>query len=173
MNNKIIALVISGMSFLGMHNAMAENTSSMRFTGAITVSGCDVDTGGFSNVNLPSVTQKDFSGVHSVAGEQTFSVKISGCPGTIKKASLRVRGTADSTDKTLLAVEAGEGLATGIAIQLLSGGAPLYINSGYSRLKSLKNGGATFDLTARYVAVSDNVVAGGVAASAQVDMFYI
>lgn len=173
MNKKIIALIISGMSVLSMHNAMADNTSSMRFTGAVTVSACDIDTSGFSNVNLPSVTQKDFSGAHSVAGEQSFSVKISGCPNTIKKASLRVTGTADSQDSALLAIDQGEGMATGVAIQLLSAGSALNINSDSTGLHTLSNGETTFDLTARYVAVSDTVVAGGVTASAQIDMTYI
>lgn len=173
MNKKIIALLISGMSVFSINHAMAENTSSMRFIGAVTVSACDIDTSGFSSVNMPSVTQKDFTGAHTVAGAQNFSVKISGCPNTVKKAKLRVTGTADSDSPDLLAIDKSDGMATGIGIQILSAGAPLHINSGSTDLHTLNNGETTFDLTARYVAVKDVVVAGGVAASAQIDMTYI
>lgn len=98
MNKKIIALIISGVSVIGMHNAMAESASNLRFIGAVTASSCDIDTSSLSNVSLPSVTQKDFSGEGVSAGEQQFSVRVSGCPNAIKTAALKVSGTADKTN---------------------------------------------------------------------------
>lgn len=173
MNKKIIALVISGMSVIGMHNAMAESASNMRFIGAVTASSCDIDTSSLSNISLPSVTQKDFSGKGVSAGEQKFSVRVSGCPNAIKTAALKVTGTADKTNEDLLAIDKVDGGAEGIAIQLLANGTnTLRVNTGTTIPQQLKNGETTFNLSARYVAVSDDVTAGAVAAAAQVGIVY-
>lgn len=173
MNKKIIALLVSGMSVIGMHSAMAESASNMRFIGAVQASSCDVDTSSLSDIRMPSVTQKDFSGQGVTAGEQQFSVRVSGCPNALKTAALKVSGTADKTNKDLLAIDKGEGMAEGIAIQLLANGTnTLGVNTGTTLPQPLKNGETTFNLGARYVATSDIVTSGGVNASAQIGVVY-
>lgn len=173
MNKKIIALVVSGMAVIGMHNAMAESASNIRFIGAVQASSCDIDTTSLSNVKLPSVTQKDFSSSGISAGEQQFSVRVSGCPNALKTAALKVTGTADKTNSDLLAIDKGDGMAEGIAIELIANGTnTLSVNTGTTLPQPLKNGETTFNLAARYVAVDDVVTAGGVTASAQVGIIY-
>lgn len=173
MNKKIIALVISGMTFMATNSAMAENSSSMRIIGSVVASSCDIDTSDFSNISMPSVTQKDFSGKGATAGEQSFTIKVSDCPNTVKKAQVSVSGTADKSDSSLLAIDSGEGMASGIAIAIGAQGSNLTLNTGKSIPRTVTNGATTFNMSAKYVATSDTVVAGGVSASAQVNVTYM
>ena len=160
------------LSILSLNNACANNSSTLKFTGSIEASSCDLDTSDLSSISMPSVTQRDFSGAGSSSGEQTFTVKVSNCPNTVKSAQLSVSGNADKTNPSYLAIDTGENMASGIAIQLIAQGTGLAVNTGKSIPRVITNGGATFDMAAVYVATSDTVVSGGVSASAQLNITY-
>ena len=173
MNKKFLALMIASMTVLGASSAMAQNSSSLRINGVITASSCDVDTTGLTSVSLPSVTQKDFKGKGSSAGEKHFNISVTECPNTVSAVQVKVSGTADSTDSNLLAIDSGEGMAEGIAIAFGAQGQPLAVNDSVGIPKPVKNGATEFDMTAKYVATSDVVTSGGISASAQINLVYL
>lgn len=172
MKKSLIAMTLAGISVVSMNNAFASNSSAISFVGSIEASSCDLDTSDLSSISMPSVTQKDFSAKGATAGEKSFDIKISDCPNTVKAAQLSVTGTADKTDSSLLAIDSGDNMASGIAIALSVLGTPLSVNTGKSILRTVTDGEATFAMTAKYVATSDTVVSGGVSASAQVNITY-
>lgn len=173
MKKSLLCLLLSGLFITSVNNAMAQNSSSMRIIGSVVASSCDIDTSGFSNISMPSVTQKDFTGKGSTAGEQSFEVKVSDCPNTVNSARVSVSGKSDATDANLLAVDTGENMATGIAIGITAQGSQLPVNTGKSIPRQVKNGEATFEMTAKYIATSDVVVSGGVSATAQINVTYL
>ncbi|HEC2037738.1 TPA: type 1 fimbrial protein [Klebsiella oxytoca] len=173
MKKTLIALALTSASIVSVNNAMASDSSTMRFVGSVEASSCDLDTSDLSSISMPSVTQKDFSAKGATSGAQSFTIKVSDCPNTVKKAQLSVSGTADSTDSSLLAIDTGDNMASGLAIALTAQGNPLAINSGKSIPRTVTNGETTFAMTAKYVATSDTVVSGGVSASAQVNITYM
>ena len=173
MKKTLLALAMASVSLLSVNNAQADNKSSMKFIGVVQASSCDIDASDLSNINMPDVTQKDFSGKGSKSGEQSFTVKISDCPNTVKHAQIGVTGTADKTDSSLLAIDAGDSAAKGIAISLSAQGQKLAVNTAKSVPLPVKNGAASFSMTAQYVATSDEVVSGAVTATAQASITYM
>ena len=108
MKKTLIALTMAGMSVISLHNAVASDSSTIKFIGSVEASSCDLDTDDMSSISMPPVTQKDFTAKGATSAAQSFTVKISDCPNTVKKAQLSVSGAADSTDSSLLAIDAGD-----------------------------------------------------------------
>lgn len=151
------------------------NDGTINFTGEVLDAACSVDVGASSalSVSLGQVQKTAFSGPGSTADATKFTLKLSNCPDTITKATVKFDGTAYSGDNTVLALTTGTGVATGVGIQLMDATntvVPLFTDSSaYTLVKDDEN---DLDFYARYIQKDASVSAGKADATASFTIAY-
>ncbi|ESN53165.1 fimbrial protein [Enterobacter sp. MGH 16] len=177
---KLIISTAVMMAFAG--NAMAADTGTIQFTGAVTDTTCSVDIGGAGSdatVQLPTVSATSLATAASVAGKTQFTISLSGCtgaPGTAK-AFFEPGSTVNTNTGRLLNTDtAGAG---NVSLQLLDGTTDTAINVGdYSQVSGgtgfvdISSGSAVLPYFVQYYAEDDVVSAGAVASQVTYSISY-
>ena len=111
--------MLSACFMLAAANAMAAD-GTIHFTGSITDQTCKIDTGTQNlPVNLGNVAQTALNGAKGMRAAPTqFTINVSECPETVTGANVKFDGTSDHNDQSLLALDSGTGIATGVGIQI-------------------------------------------------------
>ncbi|HGY3718688.1 fimbrial protein, partial [Citrobacter sp. Res13-Sevr-PEB04-36] len=163
MNMKWQVLVPVFFSSLSITCAMASD-GTINFVGSILEQTCvvDIGTNKTMDVKLGSVAKTAFNGVGDSASVTGFTIKLKSCPESVTSAKVKFDGTADATDRGLLAIAGGQGKASGVAIRLMTmDKAPLGLNSfgnyAYTLAKDQEN---QLNFYAAYQSTSTTIKAG-------------
>lgn len=147
---------------------------TIHFTGNITDQTCKVDTGSQNlPVNLGSVAQSALNGSKGMRAAPTkFTISVSECPETVTSANVKFDGTSDTDDQSLLALDSGTGIATGVGIQIADkNGATIPLHSA-SPDYALAEGANTLDFVARYVSTGPAVSTGTANGTSEFTIIY-
>lgn len=175
MKKQIMFALFSLSSMAGISQIAHASDGTINFTGEVLDAACTVDVGATSAlaVDLGKVQKSAFTGDGSTADATKFTLKLSACPETITKATVKFDGTAYSGDNTVLALTSGTGVATGVGIQLMDATntvVPLFTDSSaYTLVKDDEN---DLDFYARYIQKGADVVAGKANATASFTIAY-
>lgn len=140
--------------------------------GNINALSCSLDSTSI-NVPLGNISNTKFTGIATTAGDKSFNVGLT-CDKDAKiNVSLDGTQNADTSQTSVLALtSAGQaGIATGVGVQLLYGGAPLEIKKSIL-LKTSAGGQETLPFTARYYQTKVVVGAGQANSSATLNITY-
>lgn len=154
-------------------NALASD-GTINFTGNITDQTCKVDTGSQNlPVSLGNVAQTALNGAKGMRATPTkFSISVSECPETVTGANVKFDGTADNNDQSLLALDGGTGIATGVGIQIADkNGAAIPLHSASSDY-ALVEGTNALDFVARYVSTGPAVTTGTANGTSEFTIIY-
>ncbi|MCV3773536.1 MULTISPECIES: fimbrial protein [Enterobacter] len=173
---KYSKLALFGLLTCAFLNANVNaSDGSINFTGTVLDAACTVDVGASSAlaVDLGSVQKSAFTAVGSTASATKFTLKVSKCPSTITKASVKFEGISYDGDESVLALTTGTGVATGIGIQLLDSAStvvPLETpSSSYTLATDVSN---ELDFYARYIQKAATVAAGKADAAVNFTIVY-
>lgn len=147
---------------VGMAGGVQAADGTINFTGNITDQTCKVDTGSQNlPVNLGNVAQTALNGAKGMRASPTeFTISVSDCPETVTGANVKFDGTSDSNDQSLLALDSGTGIATGVGIQIADdNGTAIPLHTASSDYP-LVEGANTLDFVARYVSTGPAVTTG-------------
>lgn len=91
----------------------------VNFTGSITDSSCNVDSGSTNQVvDLGKWAKSYFTGAGTETTKTAFHIKVKDCPSSVSQVAVLFDGKKDSTNSALLAVDSAAGSATGVGIKL-------------------------------------------------------
>lgn len=155
----VSALLIVTASGVGTVQA-ADGT--VRFTGNITDQTCTVASGSQNlNVVLGSVAKSALNGSAGLRAAPTkFTLSLTGCPETVTGANVKFDGTSDPVNQSLLALDSGTGVASGVGIQIADkNGTAIPLHTA-SPDYALATGANTLDFIARYVSTGSAVTTG-------------
>lgn len=159
-----VAFIVSA----GIASSVMAQDGQVNFTGKIIEAGCKIDGGVTSTqeVKLGEVSRTAFTGAGTHAATTKFSLVLTECPAELqgKPVSVKYDGTPDTLDNDYLQITGygAEGIAKGVAIQLLNeDGSELPLGTA-SKSVTLATGGAetNLDFFARYIA-TEATVGGG------------
>lgn len=158
----------------GVAGTIQAADGTIHFTGSITDQTCAVDTGSQNlPVNLGNVAQTALNGSAGMKAAPTrFTINVSDCPDTVTGANVKFDGTADAVNQTLLALDSGTGVATGVGIQIADkNGAPIPLHTA-SPDYPLAEGSNMLDFTARYVSTGTAVTTGPANGTSEFTIIY-
>ncbi|HFS5792668.1 TPA: fimbrial protein [Citrobacter werkmanii] len=147
---------------------------TINFTGSITDQTCTVDTGSQNlPVSLGNVAQTALNGAKGMRAAPTkFTINVSDCPDTVTGANVKFDGTSDNNDQSLLALDSGTGIATGVGIQIADkNGAVIPLHSASSDY-TLAAGSNALDFVARYVSTGPAVTTGTANGTSEFTIIY-
>jgi major type 1 subunit fimbrin (pilin) len=152
----------------------------VHFTGAITDTSCDIDTSSTNlEVDLGKWSSRYFTGAGTETTKTPFHIKVKDCPESVKTVAVLFDGNHDNTDKDLLAINPGEGAASGVAVQLLEedettpiGVGQISQNRPVVEGEDDKSGSADLTFYANYKATTAEVKSGEANAVANFNMIY-
>lgn len=155
--------------------AGAVDNITLNFSGSIKMVTCEIIAGDGQDVALGDVSKTYFGNPGDVSPAKNFTITLS-CPsGAMKQATVTFNGPTDSTDKTLLALDSGDGGANGVAVRLNEndGITQVKLNEP-TEIKALSAGVNSLQFTAQYVALVDRpqIKAGAANATAQFTINY-
>jgi len=163
MKKNVIAVAFATLAALSASSVFAAD-GTVNFTGEIIDEACTVDIGTSDalTVNLGKVAKSSFSAAGDDASTTKFTMTLKDCPAAITAAQVKFDGTNDATDSSLLALTDETGVATGVAIALMTADkADLGLNAvndySYTLAADTEN---KLDFYAAYRSTSDTVVAG-------------
>lgn len=162
MKKNLIAAGIAAVSILSAASAFAAD-GQVNFKGEIIDSACVVANTPASplDVTLGQVSKTAFSAAGDTAAATKFTLKLSSCPATVTKASVKFDGTAAGGDNSVLALTKDTGVATGVGIQLMdSSNTVLPLATASASYPLVSTGVNNLDFTARYVSTAATVTAG-------------
>lgn len=163
MKKNLIAAGIVAVSILSAASAVSAADGQVNFKGEIIDSACVVANTPASplDVTLGQVSKTSFSAAGDTAAATKFSLKLSNCPATVTKASVKFDGTAAGGDNSVLALTKDTGVATGVGIQLMdSSNTVLPLATASASYPLVSTGVNNLDFTARYVSTAATVTAG-------------
>ena len=174
----VITTIPSVTSSYSLNNQSGQWDLNPVWSGAgsvmVTVQACAINNSSIA-VPLDPVLADSFSGAGSTKGDRTFTIDLNCDAGTRINASLSGTQSTETANDSILALSGAgmSGVASGIGIQLLYGGAPLKLNNNIVLKTSA--GGQEFPpgaFTARYFQTKDNVTAGSANATATLNITY-
>lgn len=175
MKKQLLVTAFTLSTMVGVISGAQASDGSINFTGEVLDAACTVDVGGSSplTVDMGKVQKSAFTGDGSTADTTKFTLKLSACPETITKATVKFDGTSYSGDNTILALTSGTGVATGVGIQILDSTntvVPLdTASSVYTLVATDEN---DLDFYARYIQKGVDIVAGKADATASFTIAY-
>ncbi|NMM74484.1 hypothetical protein BSF37_22060 [Serratia marcescens] len=166
-------LFVSGMVGGGMSFLSHADDVQLNFTGTIRAAACNVASAD-QTVVLGNAGTTIFNSVGDMSPAKPFSISLD-CPNFGPGiATVTFSGAASSEDTTLLALDAGSGTASGVAVLLAdSGGTKINLGEA-SRQATLTAGTNTLNFTARYRSLVErsSIRAGTANATAQFTINY-
>ena len=147
---------------------------TIHFTGSITDQTCTVDSGSQNlNVDLGTVAQTALDGASGMKASPTrFTLTLTDCPDTVTGANVKFDGTSDGVNQSLLALDSGTGIATGVGIEIADkNGTPIPLHTASTNY-DLAEGSNTLDFVARYVSTGTAVGTGTANGTSQFTINY-
>lgn len=145
MNRILLSAMVSSALLSG--GAIAADSGTITFTGAITDSTCDVSVNGggaSGTVTLPTVSAASLSTMGQTTGTTRFTLDLSNCAGgTLNTAKAYFQNGSSVSSAGRLINQASTSPATGVTLQLLDGQTGNAINVG----DSAQNTGGFVDIT--------------------------
>lgn len=171
MKNVKIKIALAAIALGSVITTANAADGSIHFTGEILATACNVTNGvnKIINVDLGKVSAASLKTAGTRSSSVPFDIKLDQCP--LQTANVRFDGTADATDKNLLAIDATS-VAKGVGIEIDSATGkqiPLYTPSDDIALTAGTN---TLHYMARYVSTAATVTAGTVNATSQFTIIY-
>ncbi|HGA2978483.1 fimbrial protein [Klebsiella aerogenes] len=165
MKGKLAALAL--LTTMGISTAVLADDGKINFTGNIIETGCEVNSSVASplTVKLGDVAKTAFTAAGDTAANTKFTLVLTNCPETLegKPVVVKYDGTPDATNNDYLQLTdyGNDGVAKGVAIQLLNGTGtplPLGVESDSKNVSAASD--TEIDFFARYIATSSTVAAG-------------
>ncbi|MBX8997489.1 type 1 fimbrial protein [Klebsiella aerogenes] len=165
MKGKLAALAL--LTTMGISTAALADDGKINFTGNIIETGCEVNSSIASplTVKLGDVAKTPFTAAGDTAANTKFTLVLTNCPETLegKPVVVKYDGTPDATNNDYLQLTdyGNDGVAKGVAIQLLNGtgtALPLGVESDSKNVSAASD--TEIDFFARYIATSSTVAAG-------------
>ncbi|HDT6508009.1 TPA: type 1 fimbrial protein [Klebsiella aerogenes] len=165
MKGKLAALAL--LTTMGISSAVLADDGKINFTGNIIETGCEVNSSIASplTVKLGDVAKTAFTAAGDTAANTKFTLVLTNCPETLegKPVVVKYDGTPDATNNDYLQLTdyGNDGVAKGVAIQLLNGTGtplPLGVESDSQNVSAASD--TEIDFFARYIATSSTVAAG-------------
>ncbi|WP_436876623.1 fimbrial protein [Siccibacter turicensis] len=163
MKKNVLSVAFATVTALSASSVFAAD-GTVNFSGEIIDQACTVDIGTNNTltVDLGKVAKSSFAAVGDDASVTKFSMKLKACPESITAAKVKFDGPNDLTDSSLLALTTETGVATGVAIALMTADkTDLGLNSvnaySYALKPTVEN---TLDFYAAYRSTAAAVVAG-------------
>ncbi len=101
-----------------------------------------------------------------------FTINVSECPETVTGANVKFDGTSDNNDRSLLALDSGSGIATGVGIQIADkNGTAIPLHTA-STDYALAKGANALDFVARYVSTGPAVTTGTANGTSEFTIIY-
>lgn len=167
-------LTNSRVSYLNYSSSPGTYNMSFYVSGSVTSVACSITT---PNVNVPlaPALSSAFTAVNSTRGDYPFTIGLSCDAGARINASLSFTQNPDTANTSVIKLtNAGSpGIATGVGIQLLYSGTPLYNNNNV--VLKTSSGGQEFPagaFTARYFQTKSTVTTGDANATATLNLTY-
>lgn len=92
---------------------------TVKITGSVLAASCDVNPGEVSkDVDLGTIVAQQYTDAGKTSTPENVTIGLSGCSNT-STVTATFSGTPDSTDPTLLAINAGSGVASNLAVQIM------------------------------------------------------
>lgn len=168
----VLALVMAGSTI----NAAQAVSGTVNVTGNILSNSCQIAVGDRNKtVNLGPTSIKQFQNGSIYGPRMSFLIHLSGCGPTASGVSVTFYGTPDSADSTLLALDGGTGVATGVGVELQQGVGHTVLPINTAGAVVLLTPGAdsvTLPFSARYKANGTAVASGQANASATFVLTY-
>lgn len=163
MKKNVIAVAFATLAAMSASSVFAAE-GTVNFTGEIIDEACTVDIGSSDSlsVSLGKVAKSSFSATGDDASTTKFTMTLKDCPAAVTAAQVKFDGTHDATDSSLLALTDETGVATGVAIALMTADKAdlgLYAVNDYSYTLAADTENK-LDFYAAYRSTSDTVVAG-------------
>ncbi|MCU6306352.1 fimbrial protein [Enterobacter quasiroggenkampii] len=147
----------------------------INITGTIQSNTCIVDTDSQNmTVDMGNVASRQFSQAGATSTPQPFMIKLVKCGDAASGVSVTFKGTVDSRDNQLLAIDSGSAAATGMGIAILDLNRQVVPLNASSAKYPLTPGMQSVDLNffAEYRANGDTVKAGDANATASFVLNY-
>lgn len=143
-------------------------------TGAVKDSTCTVPTPALTLVNMGSSNNiNELQQTGNVGAAVKFILKLENCGADAQGVAVTFRGTPDTDNNTVLALDTVPDSATGIGLQLMSSTSePLNLGDVSTNQQLTADQGAELPFWARYIATRDKATAGRAWATATVDFTY-
>lgn len=174
MKKNVIVVTLAAVSILSSVSTFAAD-GKVNFKGSIIDSACVVTNTPEAplDVTLGSVSKGAFTAAGDTAAATKFTLKLSSCPATVTKASVKFDGTAAGGDNNILALTTETGVATGVGIQIQdSSNAVLPLSTASASYPLVDTGENNLDFTARYISTAATVTAGPANAVASFTVAY-
>ncbi|WP_380183020.1 fimbrial protein [Kalamiella sp. sgz302252] len=169
MKKNVIAVSALALAIFSTGAFATEGT--VNFEGEIIAQGCDISSNtDEQTVKFGKIAKSAFPEAGSTAGAKEFSIVLTACPDTLKKASVLFEGTQSENDSTILALstEAVDGIsaATGVGIRIVESDSREAVTLHQNTSEyDIKNSSATLNFIASYIRLGDTEVVPGVANS--------
>ncbi|WP_442801648.1 fimbrial protein [Serratia rubidaea] len=156
--------------------SMVRADTIVNFHGLLLDNACIVDSESVDKfVDLGTINAQSFSSVGDLSDPVEFTLVLSSCPASITQATVTFSGVADGRDNTLLALDSGDDVASGVGV-MIAGRDGNKINLGTpSQSYALQSGRDNpLDFSARYQSTAErgDISAGSANATAQFSINY-
>jgi len=152
---------------------------TIQITGGILAQSCNVSSQDLiKNINFPDMNPADFSYLGATSAEQSFSIHLENCTGSVSNLTYKFSGEADKSDSTLLKVlgkggNQEEGLASGLAIEILDDKKNrIDLNSVRLLNTTISSNTYILDFFLRYRSTESKVGSGNASSIVYLDIYY-
>ncbi|HDN7459998.1 TPA: fimbrial protein [Salmonella enterica subsp. enterica serovar Eastbourne] len=174
MKKKIMALSTLCLAGGVFSTTAGAADGTIHFTGTITDQTCTVDSSS-ANLTVPlgNIARTALNGAAGMKAAPTrFTLTLTNCPETVKGASVKFDGLSDSTNPDLLALDSGDGVASGVGIEIADkSGTPVPLHTA-SPQYALSSGSNNLVFVARYVSTGTAVTTGRANGTSQFTIDY-
>ncbi|WP_343552964.1 fimbrial protein [Pantoea sp.] len=156
----LVAAVMSAVSINVAHAADGQ----IDFTGKFLATTCTIDNGDDNQKIAMGIFGADqVTAANQRLGHQPFKIGLTACETSLQNATVTFIGTADTTNKDLLKVDA----ATGVGIGLFENdGTPVKLGQPSKAVDLATNNAGVFNFNAQYVSTQALVTPGDANATA-------
>ena len=160
------ALLLGGLNTA----AMAEDTvpdSSITVTGTVSAGTCTVSPDSQSKeVKLGNVSSRQFQRAGDGSPVQPFTLNLEKCSPTANDVTVTFSGEKDAQNPDLLAIESGDGAASGIAVAIYDKSRALVpLNTASTAYALQPDQTVALTFYARYLSTKDAVTSGNATAT--------
>jgi len=141
-------------------NAGNDTAGTVNFIGKVVANTCDLSKKDV-NVDMGTVVASDFTTKGSYSLAKNFSIDLKNCDASLSGVTVKFGGTPDKSIADDLAIQAGTGAASGLAIEIRANNGKKVSLNNESPIYALKSGANTLNFSALYI--STGTVSAGLA----------
>ncbi|MEP8861262.1 fimbrial protein (plasmid) [Enterobacter asburiae] len=181
----ISSLIVASAFISGIAQAATVNGGTVNFEGELVNAACAVKT---QNLTVPmgQFRTASFASVGATSGSVPFNIELTGCDSSIGgtaatgttpavpgRVAVGFTGVVDSTNPNALALSAGAGSASGVALRILDKrGTPVALDGTAGTATPMMNGDMKLPFSASYISTAATVQAGTANATALFTLTY-